>query len=789
MPKKAINVNNFSGGLNNNTNPRDIADNQFQVLNGLDNEVPGKLKTLGSVAVYKSSNNYQEAHSVFNKGNGITYLTLDRDIDNAGTIAANELLLVNDANAKNVDFYNLTGDEDLAKFSYGSTASPIDSFVVDGQIRLSATSTTATNNTPKWYGYINKTYNLGNTDGSLASGDGISDSDDEIAKAYNSYFSADTYIAPLLLATDGYAYDVKDNSSTFLTKQTLAQTEIVLNPSLTYPDNVTGTEIDSGTPNDKAGLHGILNDNTSAISNGYGGFAAYAWFNDDSSTAGDVQEGNKRSNIPVYSTQFNTTYALFASNVYDNQESYPVYIGDIEQPTSGVFGAGTSNIFKRPAYFLLAGRMPEKPRQSGINIYWALKEDNSFGQKYLFAEVNFEKGIRYGGESNYTGFGDFTSTRKYYIHPDNNNSDTMNAKVIYSLSQNEPYLNFNQSAVGRQGTSFKTSAIANRRAYIGNVALYDGVTREVKSDTILKSDVNKFDTFRPDNFIDVEINDGDEIIALETLNNQLLQFKRNTLYIVNISRDIEFLEGSYEFRGCEKDYHVVKGEGFVSWFNQSSVFLYDGQRVIDINLSETGQPRLTNWRNDYYSDDAVIGYYPDKKSIFIFNSENDKLLQYDIKSQSWVYADLTLSNMSNIITDNAGDMVFLQHDGTNSTLKKWNDSSAAFDINDNGVLLKTKEFDFGNPDTKKNINTIYINYKSPNTNRVQLRGIADNDAVTDLAVLGTSASYTTQKITMPAGFKGKKSFTLIVAQHGNNPIDDEFEINDIQIVYRELVRR
>ena len=22
--------------------------------------------------------------------------------------------------------------------------------------------------------------------------------------------------------------------------------------------------------------------------------------------------------------------------------------------------------------------MPEKPRQSGINIYWALKEDNSF---------------------------------------------------------------------------------------------------------------------------------------------------------------------------------------------------------------------------------------------------------------------------------------------------------------------------------------------------------------------------------------------------------------------------
>ena len=406
-------------------------------------------------------------------------------------------------------------------------------------------------------------------------------------------------------------------------------------------------------------------------------------------------------------------------------------------------------------------------------------------------DIDFEKGLRFGGNERYETMPITTSTNKYYLYPlstfGTSGGNYMHTKQLLSLSQNEPYLNLNQSAIGRQGSAFKTSVIANRRAYIGNVALYDGITREVKSDTILKSDVNKFDTFRPDNFIDVEINDGDEIIALETLNNQLLQFK-NTLYIVNISRDIEFLEGSYEFRGCEKDYHVVKGEGFVSWFNKSSVFLYDGQRVIDINLSETGQPRLTNWRNDYYSDDAVIGYYPDKKSIFIFNSENNKLLQYDIKSQSWVYAGLTLSNMSNIITDNAGDMVFLQHDGTNSTLKKWNDSSAAFDINDNGVLLKTKEFDFGNPDTKKNINTIYVNYKQPSDDHVQIQGIADGGAVTDIEVLDVSAGYTTKKITMPAGFKGIKSFTLLVAQN-NDAINSGFEINDIQIVYRELVRR
>ena len=47
MPKKAINVNNFSGGLNNNTTPRDLADNEFQVLLNLSNEVPGKLHVIG----------------------------------------------------------------------------------------------------------------------------------------------------------------------------------------------------------------------------------------------------------------------------------------------------------------------------------------------------------------------------------------------------------------------------------------------------------------------------------------------------------------------------------------------------------------------------------------------------------------------------------------------------------------------------------------------------------------------------------------------------------------------
>jgi len=802
MPKRSINVNNFSGGLNDNTNPRDIQVNEFSVLNGLDNETPGKLTTIGLIDNYSPS--FSETNTTFNPGNGLIYLSTDRDIDvSSPSISSKEILLINDATSTNIDYFNITdNDKDTAQFSYGSTASEINAFVVDGQVRLSATSTVATNNTPKWLGYLDKNYKFGTTTSS------------NIGITYNGYTVDDMYIAPLKSSISSGEYDY-DAESYYGNDFSLGVSEIVLNHLTSGTFNLTNDTDSNGyiintTLNTISAL-----DTTLATSMGTGTtgtFALYAFFNKDTSQA-DLGIGSAISNIPVYVTgsagspSQKIYYALFASNVYDNQESYPVYIGDILQPS--ILGSNAS--YKRPLYVNLAGKIPNKPRQTGINVYWALVNKDEQGstvesveQKYLFMEINFEKGIRFGGNERYEALHTFTSTNTYWRYKSHGVFQTNYfwiTKGLLSLSQNEPYLNLNQSCVGRQGSSFKTSAIANRRAYIGNVAFYDGKERVVKSDTVLKSDVNQFDVFRPDNFIDVEVNDGDEIIALETLNNQLLQFKTNTLYVINISRDIEFLEGTYKYKGCEKDYHVTKGEGFIAWFNKYSAFIYDGQRIIDINLSETGQPRLANWSSNYYDDNAVIGYYPNKKCIFIFNPTSNKILQFDIKSQSWSYKNETASsfnNISNIVNDKDGNMLFLQHSVTTSTLKKWNDSPSTptLQLGDNGVLLQTKEFTFDNPDTKKNINTIYINYKMPSQQRVQLRGIPDGGTVVDLGVLDVAADFTTKKITMPAGFSGIKSFALQVAQHtataintGTTQNTGSFEINDIQIIYREMVKR
>ena len=60
---------------------------------------------------------------------------------------------------------------------------------------------------------------------------------------------------------------------------------------------------------------------------------------------------------------------------------------------------------------------------------------------------------------------------------------------------------------------------------------------------MLKSSINKFDVFPSEvGKIDVAINDGESIIKLEAFADRILQFKAKTLYIINISENVDFLE-------------------------------------------------------------------------------------------------------------------------------------------------------------------------------------------------------------------------------------------------------
>lgn len=90
---------------------------------------------------------------------------------------------------------------------------------------------------------------------------------------------------------------------------------------------------------------------------------------------------------------------------------------------------------------------------------------------------------------------------------------------------------------------------------------------------MIRSAIGRFDSFNREDFIDVEISDGDEIVRIISLDSQILQFKRNSLYIINVAGGIERLTDNKKGMGIHNYYSVIKEEGAVIWANEMDASL------------------------------------------------------------------------------------------------------------------------------------------------------------------------------------------------------------------------
>lgn len=476
----------------------------------------------------------------------------------------------------------------------------------------------------------------------------------------------------------------------------------------------------------------------------------------------------------------------------------------------------------------LWGRIPDIDNIKSVKFYYSevkanyVLEDTTQTQaaedynknriKYLLFEVDFRKGIRYAAGKDYYKFDSIvhqTASKSLVSYPQTSQSylyglATVNDDRILlgnielkDKPENvaaEVYIDNGKYIMGAFGTGYKASTVANRRLYIGNVKYSDPVTGDLKTanDTIFKSNVNAFDTFTYESRIDVEINDGDDIIALESLSGKLLEFKRNHLYIINISRDIEFLEATLEYKGCLKDYHVVRGEGFIAWFNEYGFYLYDGRQLTDLLLDTAGQQRLV-WSN-YYNVNNVIGYDPIEKTILILN-KNQKVIAFDLKARALYYRSKgnSTNDMTNIVTANDGTLVwFDKYDSTNVELRKFSIAPSKLDSqNIDEIALKTKEFTFGKPSVDKKIISVYLSYK--NGDGVYLYGFRDDGEEELLATLDGSSETEFKTLHIPlrkakTEFVNRKAFDKVKGfglRFSGSNVALNFEVNDIQIIFRE----
>ena len=453
--------------------------------------------------------------------------------------------------------------------------------------------------------------------------------------------------------------------------------------------------------------------------------------------------------------------------------------------TVGTTGAGTGN-----------------SRITALRVYWSSNEDG-FGDKWLLFEYNLAKGVKAYGSTAGGGGGysrnDWTShgptfsgsgagTDYWYQHTHGDEGGG------YGLVFKDPPRFFRYDAVNGHSSddtitivSFKASVVANGRVYLGNVKV-DGV---VYSDRMIKSgyhlDGPTLDKFpMKANNIDVATHDGDEIVALFEYADRILQFKRNTCYIINVSGATEYLEAEHKFKGITNPGAACRTDYGLAWANQNGCYLYDGQQVTDL-LEADGMRKIKQSTWSDFIDTANyhrIGFNPFKRQLIVLQgTTGDDAYVYDMVTKSWTFASSMVAfggTLSNFINDPV-DGSLLIHDGS-STLDKWSNTPAS----NSYIIITTKDIDFGEPAVRKKVYKAYITYKS---NSATLPTVFyDTDGNTTLTATATEASgfvntsnqWTRAEFRFGSDANSCKSIQLKIA----GTTQHEFEINDISFIYR-----
>jgi len=257
-------------------------------------------------------------------------------------------------------------------------------------------------------------------------------------------------------------------------------------------------------------------------------------------------------------------------------------------------------------------------RMSGINIYHT-KEEDSHTVYYKVCDINFRDGlVQNNGVT--TAWSNPGGVR--YSCTAGNTGVTITGTDEDDTFENTLGYDSNSKAIK---ASWKHATIANGRAWIGAVRYVDDTgTERDYNDRMIASPPFMYDIFpTPYGFVDIDIGDGDAITALTSAHGRLLQFKSKIMYLYNIAApDLQsaFVESTHPFRGVTKPYHVTNIANGVAWANESGVFSYEGDEVIELMMAEGDEKqriiKLSDWQ-DFFSDNSVIAYSPFENIIII----------------------------------------------------------------------------------------------------------------------------------------------------------------------------
>ena len=425
----------------------------------------------------------------------------------------------------------------------------------------------------------------------------------------------------------------------------------------------------------------------------------------------------------------------------------------------------------------------------GIRIYWKQPDTVYSNSHQLLVDIDFEKGYKIGTSTYYsqdfespvddTTISSTTFDSLIDIGPFTNPSDI--AHVTYEI--------LNGVSPNDLATSirYKTSCVANRRVYLANVKYNDGNTTRLYSDRMLKSRVNKFSQFSSTDFVDVTVNDGDDITALQEYADRILQFKNKKMHLINISKEFEFLEDTFVGKGCAGPYAVAKTDFGVAWVNENGCFLYDGRNVINLLEERNGKLIKDSTWQAFVNSTTTVGYSPKNRVIIVMDSTSstDDMYLYHIPTRSWTKGDSGTAHVStNFAIDKDQELIVLDKGAGNTTsalIRKWNTTSQ-----NQTITLTTKDIDFGNPATKKHVRKVSLSYKCASGDRPTVNFDVNGGSSLDKTFstsLSTQSDFSTVELKPNTSSQARNINSFQVKLSGST--DSNFILSDISIIYRE----
>ena len=827
MPKELYKIDQFHGGLNSNSDPRDIANNELSAATDIAVDELGKIRLLGG---QNSGTGIDARANQINPGYGLFQFSHDR-VD-GHTIAAGsddpktgaDYIAFSEADdGGTVDIYSQEDDawgSPITGMTDNTSGLRKDVFYyADGALRISD-SNFGNANEPVWYGYVDR-YFFGN--GSTGyDGDSYSQ-----GLRVNQWFKDN--VAPKAL-----------NIKTFYGTGTATVPDIsspitieIDNESVDYQSLTSGSDLvrDAATAIAIQVTFSASSPKVTATNITAPGFSRFCSIGDKILVTGAVDAGNNTiftvSDVPEYGTDpdpntmdfeetvtaestdsvfmynlsrsewfdpVNTGWEVAVSTLYDDtkQESALNVSSVVLQPSdicTAQYGMDRLKIV--PHVFAGNGSSTGlaliKSRVSGFKIYMRRQNTESW---YLQSEIDVTKGHKWYGRGDWEMWADSaeltacaTCEGEFLDRP--REIETYESETGYDASI---------VSVGFAGANYgwKTAVVANGIAYVGNVSMKTKRGMDaVKGDAILKSAVGKYDSFTFERRIETSRDDGDSIIKLEEYADRLLEFKKKKMSLINISQEIEFLEDVFMFKGVSHPSAVCKTDYGIAWVNDQGCYLYDGQKVIDL-LERDGRKLIkpSDWET-FTTNTPMIGNLPKKRQLIIVDDNTTtgtgNVFIYDLVTRSWVEgANNTFQStaLTNLVVDWNNDLIHASVSDT-GTFYKWDDSADTSDA----MLISTKDIDFGQPGQKKNVYKIIVTYQSGNaTTNVQVDYGVDGDASFSYGLVQTElpAANGWQTVELvpdvPSEAKNIKSIRLRFSRDGDVPA--AFEINDITICYR-----